>query len=140
MKSPGKKNVAISSLFVTAVALMGYTSINAQEDPSDSPFTGPNYLYIQEYELSAGVVPNEAIAQAQEWVKGWRETGEDKSVRLFIHHTGPRFALYILMEPNSWQALEDGVNKFFAANPDFMATSFDWGTHSDNLLNEIPVE
>ncbi len=140
MKKAAKKHFAIASLFFTAVALMGYTSIKAQEDPSDSPFTGPNYLYIQVYEISPGAVPNEAITQAQEWVKGWRETGEFKSVRLFLHHTGPRFALYIFGEPNSWQSIEDGVNKFMAANPDFMATPFNWGAHSDNLLNEILVE
>ena len=140
MNNPEKKYVAIASLFVAAVALMGYTSIKAQEDQSNSPFTGSNYLYVQEFELGPGVVPNDAIAQAQEWVKVWRETGEYKSIRLFIHHTGPKFSLYIFMEPNSWQALEDGASKFFAANPEFMTTSFDWGTHSDNLLAEIPVE
>ena len=46
----------------------------------------------------------------------------------------------MLLEPKSWQAIEDGQNKFFEANPDLMDRPFNWGVHSDNLLGEIPVE
>ena len=69
-----------------------------------------------------------------------RATGEYKSVRLFIHNTGPRLALYILGEPKSWQAIEDGEAKFFAANPELLEQPITWATHSDNLLAEIAVE
>ena len=135
-----RNNYATASLGVLVLTLIGYSATMAQEEASSSVITGPNYLYIQEYEISPGTVPKDAIAVAQELVKGFRATDEYKSVRLFIHNTGPLFAIYILMEPNSWQAIEDGANKFFAANPGFFDNAFNWGKHSDNLLNEVPVE
>ena len=44
-----------------------------------------------------------------------------------------------MMEPNSWQALETGANKFFAARPDILGKPFKWARHSDNLLSAVPV-
>lgn len=129
-----------SALAIAAITVTGYTAATAQEEAPASPISGQNYLYIQEYEIGSDTVPNDAISVAQEWVKEFRETGEYKSVRLYIHNTGSRFALYILMEPKSWQALEDGANKFFSANPEIMNQPFNWGGHSDNLLSEIPVD
>jgi hypothetical protein len=128
------------ALILTIVAITVYTAASAQEETPASPVYSSNYLYIQEYEIGTGTAPSDAISQAQEWVKEFRATGEYKSVRLYIHNTGPRFALYILIEPKSWQALEDGANKFFAANPGVMDQAFNWGRHSDNLLSEIPVD
>ena len=46
----------------------------------------------------------------------------------------------MIQEPKSWQAIETGANKFFASRPDIMAKPTTWGHHSDNILNEIPVE
>jgi len=129
-----------SVLAIAAIAVTGYTAASAQEQAPASPISGSNYLYIQEYEIGPGTVPDDAVSLAQEWVKKFRATGEYKSVRLYIHNTGPRFALYILMEPKSWQAIEDGANKFFAANPEIMNQPFNWGAHSDNLLSEISVD
>ena len=140
MKNSKKKYLVMAVFLVISVTITGYTFIKAQEKQQESPITGPNYLYIAEFEISSGMVPNEAIAEAQGWVKTWRETGEYKSVRLFIHNTGPRFAMYILLEPNSWQSIETGSNKFFAVHQDLMAQPFKWGAHSDNLLSEILVE
>ena len=110
----------------------------AQE--TSSPITGQQYLYIEEFEIAPGTVPNDAIAELSGWVTGLRETGEFKSVRLYIHNTGPRFALYLMLEPNNWQSLETGFEKFFAANPGFMSEPYKFGMHNDNLLSEIPVE
>jgi hypothetical protein len=67
-------------------------------------------------------------------------SGHAEHWRIQEHNTGPRFALYILSEPNSWQAIETGFEKFLAARPDFMSSPLTWGLHSDNLLSEIPVE
>lgn len=134
------KYVVLAILLVVTATITGFTLIKAQEKQQQNPIVGPNYLYIEELEISAGMVPNEAIAEAQGWVKTMRESGEYKSVRLFIHNTGPRFALYIFMEPNNWQSIEAGANKFFAAHPEIMDKPFKWGAHSDNLLSEINVE
>ena len=127
-------------LIAMAVALMGSSSITAQEDLIEESFAADNLLYLEEFELAPGVIPNEAIAEALGWARTYRATGEYKSVRLFVHHTGPSFALYLMLEPKSWQAIQDGQNKFFEANAEMMDTPFNWATHSDNLLSEIPVE
>jgi hypothetical protein len=130
---------ALAGLAVAVAAgafVTGSSAIRAQQQP----IVGPDYLYIEEFEITRGMVPNDAIAEASDWVRGMRNTGEFRSVKLYIHNTGPRFALYILAEPNSWQALETGFEKFFAARPDIMSSPLPWGLHSDNLLSEIPVE
>jgi hypothetical protein len=129
--------------FATSIAavivLMAVAALWAQQQPS-SAITGTNYLYIEEFEIPAGIAPNDAIAEASQWTRDIRKTGEYKNVRLFIHNTGPVFALYVMAEPNNWQAIETGANKFFAARPDIMAKPIRWGRHSDNLLSEIRVE
>jgi hypothetical protein len=140
MKIENKKQILVALLSVVALVLTGGTLVLAQDDTAEDSISSSNYIYIEEFELSPGVIPNEAIAEAQDWVKGYRKTGEYKSVRLFIHNTGPRFALYLILEPNSWQSIEDGQAKFFEANPEMMDKPFNWGVHSDNLLGEIPVE
>jgi len=114
--------------------------VTAQDDLVESSFESQNLLYIEEFTFAPGSVMNEAVAEMQEWVKGYRETGEYKSVRLFFHHTGPNLAVYLLLEPKSWQSIQDGQNKFFDANPELMDKPFNWAGHSDNLLTEIPVE
>lgn len=140
MKNAKMKYLVMAVFLVVSVTITGYTFIKAQEKPQENPITGSNYLYIEEMEIGFGMVANEAIAEAQGWVKTMRETGEYKSVRLFIHNTGPRFALYILAEPNNWQSIETGAEKWLAAHPEIMSQPFKWGAHSDNLLSEIPVE
>jgi hypothetical protein len=130
----------VSTIFVAiAGSLVGAGIVVARQE-SANPITASNYLYIEEFEFAAGVVPNAAIAEASQWVKDMRKTGEFKSVRLFIHNTGPRFALYVLTEPKSWQAIETGFGKFLAARADVMTKPQTWAGHSDNLLSEIPVQ
>jgi len=82
---------------------------------------------------------NKAIAEGKDWVVGMRKTGEYKSVKLYIHNTGPRFAFYILAEPKNWQSIETGAEKWIASMSDFGDRPVRF-THSDNLLSEIPVE
>ncbi len=86
------------------------------------------------------MVPDEAIARLSGWVRSLRKTGEFKSVRLYIHNTGPRFSLYILTEPKNWQSIETGFEKFLAANPEIMSGPLGFGRHTDNLLSEVSVE
>ena len=130
------KTIATAVAVVVGVAVFG----GAVAQETSSPFTGEQYLYIEEFEIATGTVPNDAIAELSGWVTGLRETGEFKSVRLYIHNTGPRFALYLLLEPKNWQSIETGFEKFHAANPEFMSKPYTFGMHSDNLLNEIPVK
>ena len=123
-----------------AMTIMVGSSVTAQDDLIEESYAAANLLYLEAFELAPGAIPNEAIAEAQGWAKTYRATGEYKSVRLFVHHTGPSFSLYLMLEPKSWQAIQDGQNKFFEANAETMDEPFNWATHSDNLLSEIPVE
>lgn len=104
-----------------------------------SPMTGGNYLYMQEYVVGPDMTPNEAVARGSEIVQAMRETGDYRSVRLYIHNTGPQMGIYVLAEPNSWQAIETGGNKALQALQ-FMSQPWAWASHSDNLMSEIPVE
>jgi hypothetical protein len=131
---------AYALLLISITTFTSSSKVVAQDDLVEDSYASANLLYIEEFELAAGATMNKAVAEMQEWVKGYRETGEYKSVRLFFHHTGPKLAVYILLEPNSWQAIQDGQNKFFEANADLMDKPFNWSGHSDNLLTEIPVE
>ena len=116
---------------------VGATSVLAQQETT--PPAAQTFLYIEDFEIAPGQIPNEAIAEVSEWVRLMRETGEFESVKLYMHHTGPRFALYILAETSSWQAINTGFEKLFEAMPDYMDRPYEFGKHSDNLLSEIPV-
>ncbi len=128
--------VAIAFAVGGGVMIVG----GAMAQEAASPITGENYLYIVELEIGPHMVPDEAIAKLSGWVREFRKTGEFKSVKLYIHNTGPRLALYILMEPKNWQSIETGFEKFFAANPESMSEPLGFGRHTDNLLSEISVE
>jgi hypothetical protein len=130
--------IAVFALAIPAAYLA--TPVVNPEPLQEDVITGPTYLYIEEFEIAPGQIPNEAIAEATEWVKILRESGEFTSVRLFIHNTGPRFALYLLLETDNWQSFETGFEKLLAEISDFMDEPFRWGRHADNLLSEIPVE
>ena len=121
-----------------ALGLMIF-GVSAVASAQEQAITSGNYLYIEEYEIAPGRIPNEAIAEVSKWVRTFRATGEYKSVRLYIHNSGPKFALYILAEPKSWQSIETGGEKFLAATPELMSQPFMWGRHTDNILSEIPV-
>ena len=116
---------------------LGVKSMQAQQETI--PPAAQRFLYIEDFEIVPGQVPSEAVAAASEWVRIMRETGEFESVKLYMHHTGPRFALYVLAETSSWQAINDGFGKMFEAMPDWMDRPYQFGAHSDNLLSEIPV-
>lgn len=125
-------------LAIAAVSAGGAGVVVARQEAKPA-VTGSNYLYIEEFEIPTGTAPNDAIAEASGWVRDLRKTGEYRNVRLYMHNTGPALAVYILMEPKSWQALETGADKFFAARPDILGQPLKWARHSDNLLSEVPV-
>ncbi len=140
MNNNCKHRISPIILLMLSSALVLYSSARAQDDDDRNPFLSNNYLYIEEFQAPTGMTPNEAIAEGQWWAKNYRATGEYKSVRLFLHHTGPSFSVYVLLEPISWQSIETGQAKFFEANPDFMDRPWKFAVHSDNLLSEVPVE
>ena len=140
MKNRQQKCISTSLLLLSTFLFSSSAVVIAQDDTAESSFESQNLLYIEEFVFAPGRAVNDAIAELQEWVKGYRETGEYNSVRLYMHHTGPNLALYILLEPKSWQSIQDGQDKFFAANPEVMDQPFNWGGHSDNVLVEVPVE
>jgi hypothetical protein len=140
MKNKYKSRISTIILLTLSSMLVLYSSARAQDDDDPNAFLSNNYLYIEEFQVPTGMTPNEAIAEGQMWVKSYRATGEYKSVRLFLHNTGPSFSVYVLLEPNSWQSIETGQAKFFEAQPDFMDRPWKFALHSDNLLSEVPVE
>lgn len=134
-----KKTILAASgvmLFASFVAV-GVTSVLAQQETT--PPTAEHFLYIENFEIAPGQIPNEAVAEASNWVRLMRETGEFESVKLYMHHTGPRFALYMLAETSSWEAINAGFEKLFEAMPDWMDQPYKFGKHGDNVLSEIPV-
>ena len=136
-----KTQTRISAIALAIVAGAGIAVFaGAAEQEATSPFTGSNYLYIAEFEISPQMTPNEAIAKASEMAREHKKTGEWTSVRLYIHNTGPRLSMYVLMEPKNWQSIETGFEKFDAANPAFLSEPWGFGRHSDNLLSEISLD
>lgn len=129
----------LSVSVITIATLVGAANTEAKDEKA-IPLLGPNYLYIEEFEIGIGQTISEAITKTTEWVKLMRKTGEFKSVRLYMHNTGPKLALYILAEPNNWQSIETGFKKLLDSIPDFMDEPTKFATHSDNLLSEIKVE
>jgi hypothetical protein len=127
--------VLLFLLVVTASPLMRPQETKKQV----SPVIGENYLSMEEFEIGPGMTMNKAIAEGKDWVRGMRKTGDFKSVKLYIHNTGPRLAIYIFAEPKNWQSIETGFAKFIATMPDFGDRPV-WFTHNDNLVSEIPVE
>ncbi len=132
--------VALAVVALVTTAGVGTTLIWAQEKESENTAAETRYLYISEFEIGPDQSFNEALAEGTKWVKIYRETGDFSSVRLYMHHTGPRAALYILLETESWQAIESGHAKWIAAMPDFFDKKMKFRSHSDNLLTEIDVK
>ncbi|HUE89226.1 MAG TPA: hypothetical protein VMO26_24375 [Vicinamibacterales bacterium] len=97
------------------------------------------YLLIDECEIPAGTVVNDAIRQASSYVAAFRKTGEYNSVRLFMHSYGPRLSLYRISEPKSWQSIVGGFDKFVAATPAFQTSPVVCASHSDNIVREVEV-
>ncbi len=135
-----KRFLLVAGVLMFLLAVTASPLMRSQETKKQvTPLIGENYLYMEEFEIGPGMTMNKAIAEGKDWVRGMRKTGDFKSVKLYIHNTGPRFAVYIFAEPKSWQSIETGFAKFLAAMPDFGDRPV-WFAHSDNLVSEIPVE
>jgi hypothetical protein len=128
--------VPLGVVLTAGVFLAGRTVGLAQQptQPTDS------LMVIEEFEIPAGVTASAAIEESSQSIRVLRKTGDFKSARLFMHSWGPKFALYVILEPNSWQALKTGSDKLFAARPETRAAPFKWASHSDNIVTEVPVK
>ena len=130
----GSRVVAAAVVLVVGI-LVGRLILPAsaqQQAPS-------NYLLIEECVIPPGTVIPDLIAEATRWGAEFRKTGEYKSVRLFMHSYGPNLSIYSLREPNNWQSISNGFQKFVAANPTFMREPYRCANHSDNILVEVPI-
>ncbi len=101
--------------------------------------TADALLIIEEFEIPYGVAVTAAIDEASQTVRAMRKTGEFNNVRLYTHSWGPKLAVYIVVEPKSWQAIKAGTDKLFAARPEIRTAPFKWAGHSDNILADVPV-
>ena len=129
-----RKSIQVFAMSIASIVAYAGVELAAQDVPE---ITGGNYLYIEEYVIGPGMIPSEAVAKASKWVRTYRESGAYKSVRLYIHNTGPAFGLYILSEPKSWQTMEIGARE---VEKEIMSERWEWADHSDNLVSEILVE
>jgi hypothetical protein len=139
MKKVSLVLLAVACFALGYVVSNGTATLGAAESQSENPVTGSNYLYMMDFEFGYNMTPNDGIAEASKWVREMRNTGEYKTVRLYIHNTGPKWAVYILAEPKSWESIEKGAEKLINAL-DFMNQPNKWAGHADDLLSEIPVK
>ncbi len=129
-----RKSIQVFALSIAGILACASVELAAQGVPE---ITVGNYLYIEEYVIGTGMIPDEAVAKASRWVRTLRESGAYKSVRLYIHNTGPAFGLYILSELKSLQTIEIGARE---VEKEIMSERWEWADHSDNLVSEILVE
>jgi hypothetical protein len=100
----------------------------------------PNYLVMSMYELAPGQTFSAAAAEVSQWARILRASGHYKSVRLFVHDYGPELAFYVLAEPNDWASIPAGFAALLEAQPDLLDQPWNFQSHSDNILTEIPLE
>ncbi len=134
--------VAIVAALVVGAMIGSPWQTGAQESTTEvsDPFHGDNFMYIADWAIAPGQIPNESIEEAKRYVRGLRATGELTSVRLFIHNTGPSFSVYIVLESPDWASIEAGWSSFLGVNPDILASPWKRGRHQDNIISEIVVE
>ena len=94
MKDVRQKLIRFSRLSTVVIALAGGSTVIAQDDTAEESISGSNYLYIEEFELSPGAIPNEAIAEAQGWVRTYRETGEYNTLNWQLADQDTRYAQF----------------------------------------------
>lgn len=134
-----KRYSLLPSIVVLLIAATSALTEPPQAREESAPSPSPNYLSISEFEIAPGISVAGAVEKITGTVKALKNTGDYKSVKLYIHSTGPRLSLYVISEPKSWQAIETGWRKVAASEPG-IRTDPVWFTHSDNIMTEIPVE
>lgn len=144
-----RRSILIAGALATGAALFaagrqtGFAQQNAQRGTPSAQQGAQQqtaFLIIEKYTIGQGRSFNQAVEEASEWVRTRRQTGEYNNVRLYTHLYGSDLAVYVFMEPKSWQAIRDGSAKFFSARAQLMTSPFNWTAHDDNILTEVPVQ
>ena len=125
--------LTVVALGSAAIGLATGTTLAATQEAET------NYMVIQDFGLAPGITPNEGIESLSEWVRAIRATGKHKSVRLFMHYWGSDRIFYLVSETSDWDAIGTFFEDLLAAQPGFMDEPWIFGSHSDEILTEIPV-
>jgi hypothetical protein len=126
----GTRTLVISATVFVGLALSvaGHAVVGGAQQ-TEQP---PNFLVISQHNIPHGRSIEEATAEASQLVRDLRATKEFRSVRLYTHSFSSDLALYVLQEPNSWQAIRTGWDKVLMARPDLRTMALRWASHSDN--------
>ena len=115
--------------------LMTCSVLFAQKN-QDAPMG--TFLYFSAWGLDGDKTINENVAQVMTFAQNMKTSGKFKSVRVFMHHTGEKLAIYTLAEAEGWNNLGAGV-AFAESKIDFDKPAPFGDTHSDDILIEIPM-
>ena len=122
-------------IIVIMLVLMTCSVLFAQKN-QDAPMG--TFLYFSAWGLDGDKTINENVAQVMTFAQNMKTSGKFKSVRVFMHHTGEKLAIYTLPEAEGWNNLGAGVA--FAESKIDMDKPAPFGdTHSDDILVEIPM-
>ena len=115
--------------------LMTCSVLFAQKN-QDAPMG--TFLYFSAWGIDGDKTLNENVAQVMTFAQNMKTSGKFKSVRVFMHHTGEKLAIYTLAEAEGWNNLGAGVA--FAESKIDMDKPAPFGdTHSDDILVELPM-
>jgi|TARA_B100001971_G_C17880343_1_gene377746 hypothetical protein len=111
-------------------------SVLFAQDNQDAPMG--TFLYFSAWGIDGDKTLNENVAQVMTFAQNMKTSGKFKSVRVFMHHTGEKLAIYTLAEAEGWNNLGAGVA--FAESKIDMDKPAPFGdTHSDDILVELPM-
>ena len=117
------------------IVLMTCSVLFAQKN-QDAPMG--TFLYFSAWGLDGDKTINENVAQVMTFAQNMKTSGKFKSVRVFMHHTGEKLAIYTLAEAEGWNNLGAGVA--YAESKIDMDKPAPFGdTHSDDILVELPM-
>ena len=115
--------------------LMTCSVLFAQKN-QDAPMG--TFLYFSAWGLDGDKTINENVAQVMTFAQNMKTSGKFKSVRVFMHHTGEKLAIYTLAEAEGWNNLGAGVA--YAESKIDMDKPAPFGdTHSDDILVELSM-
>ena len=122
-------------IIVMMLVLMTCSVLFAQKN-QDAPMG--TYLYFSAWGLDGDKTINENVAQVMTFAQNMKTSGKFTSVRVFMHNTGEKLAIYTLAEAEGWNNLGAGV-AFAESKIDFDKPAPFGDTHSDDILVEIPM-
>jgi len=117
------------------IVLMTCSTLLAQ-DNQDAPMG--TFLYFSSWGIDGDLSINENITQVMTFAQNMKASGKFKSVRVFMHHTGEKLAIYTLAEAEGWNNVGAGV-AFAESKIDFDKPAPFGDTHSDDILVELPM-